>query len=229
MIHFREPPLWFGRSSIGMKNFVASTTSSRRPCRASPTISSDTPPEYTSAVSTKLIPASRARWMTRIASARSSLPHGPNIIAPRHSGLTDTPVRPSNRYSMSCSSLFVLAAGYVVDGGEAVEGAGVADEGHEHGQHGEQPRAGVADPEVPVDVPAYLSVGPAQGDEHRERKQLAHLQVDATAPDGVAEAVGGQVALEVRLVRRGAGEASGHRVVADNAALNRLAVFQPRL
>ena len=44
-------------------------------------------------------------------------------------------------------------------------------------------------------MPAHLSVGPAQGDEHREREQLAHLQVDAAAPDGVAEAVGGQVAL----------------------------------
>jgi hypothetical protein len=54
MIHFREPPLWFGRPSIGMKNSVASTISSRRPCRASPVISSDTPPGYTSAVSMKL-------------------------------------------------------------------------------------------------------------------------------------------------------------------------------
>ena len=32
-----------------------------------------------------------------------------------------------------------------LSGGEAVEGAGVADEGHQHGQHGEQPSAGVAD------------------------------------------------------------------------------------
>src|ERR1700712_5419110 len=38
--------------------------------------------------------------MMRIASGRSSLPHGPNIIAPRHNGLTWTPVRPSGRYFM---------------------------------------------------------------------------------------------------------------------------------
>jgi hypothetical protein len=38
--------------------------------------------------------------MIRAESARSSLPHGPNIIAPRHSELTWTPVRPSGRYCM---------------------------------------------------------------------------------------------------------------------------------
>src|SRR5580698_9165116 len=141
--------------------------------------------------------------MTRMASARSSLPHGPNIIAPRHSGLTDTPVRPSNRYSMSYSSCFYSARDDVVECGEAVESTGVADERHQHGQYGEQPCAGVADPEVRVNVPAHLSVGTAQGDEHREREQLADLQVDAAAPDCVAEAVSGQVALEMHLVRRG--------------------------
>src|SRR3954468_18985963 len=46
------------------------------------------------------MPASRARFMIRPESARSSLPHGPNIIAPRHSGLTRTPVRPRVRCSM---------------------------------------------------------------------------------------------------------------------------------
>ena len=53
------------------------------------------------------------------------------------------------------------AAGDVVESGEAVEGAGVADERHQHGQHGEQLLAGVADREVSVDVPAYLGVGAA--------------------------------------------------------------------
>jgi hypothetical protein len=52
-----------------MKNLVASTTSSRRPLRALPTISSDSPAEYTSAVSTTLIPASSAAWMMRIESS----------------------------------------------------------------------------------------------------------------------------------------------------------------
>src|SRR4051794_6635297 len=103
-IQRREPPRELGSSPIGMKNLVARTTSSRRPASASPTISSDTPPEYTSAVSTKLIPASSARWMMRMESARSSLPQGPNIIAPRQSGLTWTPVRPSGRNCMEKSS-----------------------------------------------------------------------------------------------------------------------------
>src|SRR4051794_17061771 len=38
--------------------------------------------------------------MIRIESPWSSLPHGPNIIAPRHRGLTWTPVRPSGRSCM---------------------------------------------------------------------------------------------------------------------------------
>src|SRR3954452_3508859 len=48
----------------------------------------------------KLIPPSSARWMVRIESSWSVLPHAPNIIVPRHSFETWTPVRPSGRYSM---------------------------------------------------------------------------------------------------------------------------------
>src|SRR3954471_4222045 len=51
----------------------------------------------------KLIPASSARWMIRIESSWSVLPQAPNIIAPRHSGLTWTPVRPSARLSMAAT------------------------------------------------------------------------------------------------------------------------------
>src|SRR5918999_2976817 len=47
----------------------------------------------------KLIPASSAAWMIRIDSSWSRLPQAPNIIAPRHSGLTLTPVRPRVRNS----------------------------------------------------------------------------------------------------------------------------------
>ena len=54
---------------MGPQNLVASTTCSRRPRRALPTISSDSPPEYTSAVSTKLMPASSAVWMMRMQSS----------------------------------------------------------------------------------------------------------------------------------------------------------------
>src|SRR3954453_9233249 len=77
---------------------VASTTSSRRPLMALPTMTSDSPPEYTSAVSMKFTPASSAALMMAALSSWSGLPQAPNIMAPRHSGLTFTPVRPKVRY-----------------------------------------------------------------------------------------------------------------------------------
>src|ERR1039457_7346817 len=58
-----------------------------------------------SAVSMKLIPASSARWMIRMLSSWSLLPQSPNIIAPRHSLLTETPVRPSGRCSIIAPSV----------------------------------------------------------------------------------------------------------------------------
>src|SRR3954470_9178466 len=51
----------------------------------------------------KLMPASSARWMIRIESSWSVLPQAPNIIAPRQSGLTCTPVRPRGRISMAAT------------------------------------------------------------------------------------------------------------------------------
>src|SRR4051794_13007274 len=51
----------------------------------------------------KLIPPSRAAWMIRTESSWSVLPQAPNIIAPRHSGLTCMPVRPSGRCSIGRS------------------------------------------------------------------------------------------------------------------------------
>ena len=50
---------------------VARTTWSRRSFSARPTISSDSPAEYTSAVSTKLIPPSIAAWIMRTQSSTS--------------------------------------------------------------------------------------------------------------------------------------------------------------
>src|SRR4030095_15006219 len=50
--------------------------------------------------SMKLIPASSARWMIATDSSWSGLPQAPNIMAPRQSGLTLTPVRPSGRSCM---------------------------------------------------------------------------------------------------------------------------------
>src|SRR3954464_4568295 len=47
------------------------------------------------------MPASSARWMMRMESSWSALPQAPNIMLPRQSGETWTPVRPSGRWSMS--------------------------------------------------------------------------------------------------------------------------------
>src|SRR4051812_22618232 len=101
MIQRRELPNSFGSSPIVPWTFVASTMLSRRPLSALPTISSDSPREYTSAVSMKLIPASSAAWMMRTDSSWSVLPQSPNIIAPRQSGLTLTPVLPKLRSCMA--------------------------------------------------------------------------------------------------------------------------------
>jgi hypothetical protein len=56
-------------------------------------------------------------------------------------------------------------AGDLVDRGEAIEGAGVADEGKQHGEHLQQHGAVVADVEVACDVALHLGVGSAEGDE----------------------------------------------------------------
>src|SRR3954451_9084208 len=53
------------------------------------------------------MPASRAAWMIRIDSSWSGLPQDPNIIAPRHILLTETPVRPSRRWSIRFFSRLV--------------------------------------------------------------------------------------------------------------------------
>src|SRR6266545_8417285 len=101
MIHRRLFPSSLIPVPIRPWTLVARNTSSRRPSRARPTISSERPSPYTSAVSTKLIPPSRAWWIIRTHSAWSVFPQGPNIIAPRQWVLTFTPVRPRVRYSMA--------------------------------------------------------------------------------------------------------------------------------
>ena len=108
MIQRRELPRWFGSPAVPIGastgtpiwpwNLVASTTSSRLPpANALPTMTSDSPWEYTSAVSMKLMPASSARWMTLMDVSWSGSPQAPNIMAPRQSGLTLIPVRPRLR------------------------------------------------------------------------------------------------------------------------------------
>src|ERR1700685_4433886 len=108
MIHRRELPDESGSSPICPWTLVASTTLERSSDdSALPTISSDSPWEYTSAVSMKLMPASRALWMILIESSWSGLPQAPNIMAPRQRGLTLRPVRP--RVRSSISSPYVVA------------------------------------------------------------------------------------------------------------------------
>src|SRR5215210_1421071 len=158
MIQRRELPYWLGSSPIVPWTFVARTTSSRRPASALPTISSDSPREYTSAVSMKLMPASSAAWMMRMLSSWSGLPHAPNIIAPRQSGETLTPVRPSERCSMG-GSLAARRAGEVDlghhGGGEILEhldlvAGPVARQAVDHAQRAERVALGVdqRDPRV---------------------------------------------------------------------------------
>src|SRR3954454_522777 len=67
------------------------------------------------------MPASSAAWMMRIDSSWSGLPHEPNIIAPRHSLLTETPVRPRGRSSMSGLG-GVLVVGHVLAPGHRAPG-----------------------------------------------------------------------------------------------------------
>src|SRR4051794_22706349 len=119
--------------------FVASTIESRRPFSALPTISSDSPRAYTSAVSMKLTPASSARWMMRMDSSWSLLPQSPNIMAPRQSGLTYMPVRPRVRCSIAETLLPGRRAAASASGG------GGGDGGREASGVGErEPRVGVA-------------------------------------------------------------------------------------
>ncbi len=61
-------------ASRTIPNFVASTTSSRRPAMALPTRRSLAPLPYMSAVSRKLSPSSSARWIVAIDSLSSPSP-----------------------------------------------------------------------------------------------------------------------------------------------------------
>jgi len=90
---------------MGMFAFVASTMSSRRPTMALPSISSDSPSLYQSAVSMRLMPSSSAAWTIAVASSWVVRPILPKFIAPSTSELTCTPVRPKVRYCMTGSSI----------------------------------------------------------------------------------------------------------------------------
>src|SRR6185437_9864393 len=197
MIQRREPPRWFGSSSNGIKNFVARTMSSRRPFRALPTISSLSPWEYTSAVSTKLTPASRARWMMRMLSSWSLVPQAPNIMVPRHNLLTWTPVRPSGRssivaYLSGWNDVFVSCHEYCsrVDRGVHV-GCGLAEGDLTfHPARSDPPRASGHRPPVPRVVRAiggaHVQLTAGSHDPHRH----VRAQAAVTAAGGQLQLLG---------------------------------------
>src|ERR1700731_2854111 len=84
---------------MGLASLLASTQASRDLAMARPTTSSERPSLYWSAVSMKLTPASRAKATMRSDAAASVGP--PNVIVPRHSGETLSPLRPRLRDSMA--------------------------------------------------------------------------------------------------------------------------------
>src|SRR3954447_19517216 len=96
------------------------------------------------------MPASSAAWMIRIDLSWSGSPHAPNIIAPRHRGLTLTPVLPRLRYSIQRTYPLLVFEQCAL----GVEPAGVARQravGADHAVAGDDDRDLVA------------AVGPADG------------------------------------------------------------------
>src|SRR5262245_11545472 len=113
----RDSPASFGPGPIGIRTLVATSTWSRRPRSTSPTISSDWPVEYTSAVSIRLTPASRHMSTWRRASCTSvdptfaNAPVPANVIVPMVSTEIFRPELPSVRYSTAASLAVGLARG----------------------------------------------------------------------------------------------------------------------
>src|ERR1700728_1878128 len=98
----RDSPCPLGVSSVGKRPLVASTTSSRLPGRAASQrsmISSARPSAYTSALSTRIPPASvnRSSWLNDVAWSVSL----PKVSVPSASADTAQPLLPSRRYSIS--------------------------------------------------------------------------------------------------------------------------------
>src|SRR4051794_16188231 len=89
-----------------------------------------------SATSMALMPASRAAWTMRAQSASVVAPHAPNIIVPRHSGVTDRPDAPRARVGVAISD--VGHEGQVLvhrpDGGRALT------DGRRHPLHRSRPQ-----------------------------------------------------------------------------------------
>src|SRR5882672_6325313 len=100
----RVAPLRLKFSLIGSRTLVASTISLLMPFKALPTSVSLSPRLYTSAVSMKLIPLSKASFTMRVVSSCPRLPmfiFPPNCIVPSATLLTMSPVFPSFLYLIS--------------------------------------------------------------------------------------------------------------------------------
>ena len=91
-------PADLGRSALGGQEHSVAAAA----CRAWPTHALARAVVVELAVSTKLMPASSAAWMMRMASGSGVGP--PKFMVPRHSGETRTPVGPSGRYSIGLPS-----------------------------------------------------------------------------------------------------------------------------
>src|SRR4051794_14160685 len=116
------------------------------------------------------MPASSAAWMIRIDSSWSGLPHEPNIIAPRHRLLTETPVRPRGRSSISGLG-GVLVVGDVLAPGDRTTGLVVL-------LHRDVDHEAVGRGAVPV-VLAGLEEDAVAGADLLDRTALALAQADA--------------------------------------------------
>src|ERR1700730_2472666 len=106
MMFTRVAPLRLRLSLMGSRTLVARTISVLTPFSALPTWVSLSPRLYTSAVSMKLIPLSRANFTIRVVSCRPRLPiwYLPlNCILPSATSLTISPVFPSFLYLISDS------------------------------------------------------------------------------------------------------------------------------
>src|ERR1700690_876496 len=104
MMFTRVAPLRLKFSLIGSRTLVARTISSLMPFKALPNRVSLSPRLYTSAVSMKLIPLSRASFTMRVVSSWPRLPMfilPPNCIVPSATLLTMSPVLPSFLYFIS--------------------------------------------------------------------------------------------------------------------------------
>src|SRR6516162_871915 len=164
-------------------NLVASTTWSRRPASTSPSSSSDAPMPYTSAVSSRVIPASMAASTTARVLARSS--RRPKLLQP--SPVTDTvsPDAPSSRYLTSPRSPFLSPASPAAAAGRAA--LRIGPQPHRH------PHRAALEPEFltqpPLDEPPVTGLQEAGGEQHEMRRPEAGLGREqdlrlAAAPDG---------------------------------------------